>query len=356
MASTQTAGPDSGSLLQPGTAVQITWTTGTHTHRHRTLVADLTAEAVLLQAPTHRGVVVRIDAGRQIELSVRRDTSAFHTTVAAVGLQQGPPPLLRLRHPEAWTETSQRDFFRVDVDLPVRTSAGPGRLTNLSGGGCLLALDTPPYPEPGATLELTLALPDAPVPLTLAAVVVRVFDQEGSARFGLSFRNLDRRVQDRLVRYVASRQREMLRLGLLRPSTPEAEAVPLPADTARVVQGLLASSAENRGVARDLQTAGRTAHGVAFARQAAAQALQAAVLAAGAPLPPPAAGLEALALATGAPLPPAVAQALRALSVRGGDAAEPSAALCDALILAANEVCDWSAARCPNTAGRRRPR
>ena len=331
----------------------MTWTEGTHGHRHRTLVADLTPEALLVQAPTHRGVVVHIDAGRRLELSVRRDTSAFHSTVAMIGLEQGTPPLLRLGRPDTWAETSQRDFFRVDVDLPVRTSAGVGRLTNLSGGGGLLALNAPPYPEPGATLQLTLALPGGDTPLALTAVVVRVFDQEGSVRFGLSFRSPDRRVQDRLVRYVAVRQREMLRLGLLRAPDPEAEAAALPSDPARLIRGLLVASAENRGVARDLQAAGRTAHGVAFARQAAAQALRATVLAAGAPLPPPAAGLEAIALATGAPLPPAVVQAVRALAVRADpDAPEPSAALCDALILAANEVCEWSTTRCPAAATR----
>ncbi len=351
MASTQAEGADSASLLQPGTAVQIAWTEGGHEHRHRTLVADLTPEALLLQAPTRRGVVVRIDAGRRLELSVRRDASAFHSAAVAIGLEQGAPPLLRLKLPAPWTETSQRDFFRVDVDLPARTSAGPGRLTNLSGGGCLLALDSPPYPDPGATLQLTLALPGVDTPITLAAVVVRVFDQEGAARFGLSFRAPDRRTQDRLVRYVAVRQREMLRLGLLRAPERQAATAPLPTDAARLIRGLLVASGENRGVARDLQAAGRTAHGVAFARQAAAQALRAAVLAAGAPLPPPTTGLEDLAIAAGAPLPPEVVQAVRALAVRTDpDAPEPSAALCDALILSAHTVCDWAVARCPSMA------
>lgn len=132
-------------------------------------------------------------------------------------LERGSPesPLI-LSRPVRQRSESRRQLFRVDVHLAAETSLGPATVVNLSGGGCLLRLDTASPPEPGGVLEMVLPLPGRPEPLRLQGRVVRQRPAEaGGLLVGLAFSGLPRREENALVAHVARRQQELLRRGLL---------------------------------------------------------------------------------------------------------------------------------------------
>ncbi len=161
------------------------------------------------------GATVVPDIGQSVSLVVG-PPGAEMLAYARVLERGSPEAPLVLSRPVRQRSESRRQLFRVDVRLAAETSLGPATAVNLSGGGCLLRLDAASLPEPGDTLELVLPLPGRTEPLRLRARVVRQRPAEaGGLLVGLAFPSLPRREENALVAYVARRQQELLRRGLL---------------------------------------------------------------------------------------------------------------------------------------------
>lgn len=201
--------------LAPGTELRIEF--GDRHGRRRSF------EALVQESTEHRLVVVPLaaqrgialpDAGARVHLHLLRERGSAVARVVSRGAPDAPVELTR---PMRLVRESRRRLFRIDVLLDARSSLGPVRVVNLSGGGCLLALpDGAPSPAIEASVDLALALPGLAQPLPVRGRVVRIFQPEaGGPRVGLDFGRLASRDESLIIRYVFARQAELLRRGLL---------------------------------------------------------------------------------------------------------------------------------------------
>lgn len=202
--------------FRPGSQILLEWfdPQGVY-HSARTMLQDVGEQGMCLEAPIERRMMVRIEPGTEITLACHRKSDSVVAVVRVTELKPGTPPLLLTTLPQATDRTTQRRFYRVDVDLPVAFENGGGRMLNLSGSGCLLRWEEADAPDPGHQVAFDVKLPSFSLAMSLAGRVVRSYPSRDRA--AVDFVGLTRAQQDELVRYVFLRQNELLRLGMLRP-------------------------------------------------------------------------------------------------------------------------------------------
>lgn len=149
-----------------------------------------------LQKPVGRVHLGRQDSGGDVKQA--RDE---RTTVGA---------------PWGGEDSSRRRLYRVDVNLPTKTSLGFARIVNLSGSGCVMILDQSDLPPIGTLFRIDLKLPTSPTVLLIRAQVVRrILTDLRRPRIGVEFRQNTPRQEDMIIRYVFARERELLKQGLI---------------------------------------------------------------------------------------------------------------------------------------------
>jgi c-di-GMP-binding flagellar brake protein YcgR len=203
-------------VFSPGTSVSLHYSLDRIVRSHRSRVEDLTDDALILLAPETRGIPERVPAGTEVTLLARRQAGSFAATVVAREVRPGSPALLVVSRPKHVEKTSQRQFFRVEVDLPVSEGDVTGRIVNLSGSGCLLVTSATNPSNVGTKVRLVLSLPGTARQLPVTGIVVRSDGarEEGQSKIGIEFVELHENTQDAIVRYLMKRQAELIRLGL----------------------------------------------------------------------------------------------------------------------------------------------
>ena len=200
--------------LEPGHQVFLEWYGPDDVyHAARSALEEVRADQLVFLAPLERGHPVALPPGTAISVVSQGRRHAVLAEVRAVRTEPGDPPLLVTTAPTQLTPTTPRRFVRVPVELPATLSDGRGWLMDLSATGCLLRWVQGRPPDPGTTVTLQVTLPPATAPISLTGRVVRVEPARRAA--GLDFVGLDRRTQEAIIRYVARRQSELLRQGLL---------------------------------------------------------------------------------------------------------------------------------------------
>ena len=169
---------------------------------------------IVIANPSVQGVDFTLAAGRELELewSVKRGV-ASQLAVVVGHVDVGVPGLLLepLGPPEA---RQRRGFVRVEALLPVAVTTEDGaehRGTTLdvSGGGLRAILST--QLEDGEGVGLVIVLPDQ-APVTCRACTIRFVDKD---TYAFEFDEIEESERERLIRFVFSYQRELLRTGLL---------------------------------------------------------------------------------------------------------------------------------------------
>lgn len=224
--------PEIATIFRPGADLRVEFVdSGGTQHVVSSAVDALQADGLLLSLPPGDSPLRHLPPGRHLHLVVGRSPQAVVVAEVAIAPGGSPPDTVRTTLPTRLALTSRRRLYRVDVDISVRTSRGPGRVLNLSGGGCMLRLEAPPAPHIGDTLDVHLALGKELPLLVLRARVVHVHRPDLERPFlGLAFEDHSRKTEDHLVRYVFARQAELLRNGQL--WNAEGGAAPPPANDA----------------------------------------------------------------------------------------------------------------------------
>lgn len=204
-------------LFAPGSQarVRVVDTAGTH-QSFRVLVEDVLPSGMTLRVLTRTAAAAHLPPAARLTLLRYSQRQAHATTVRLRELRDGEPALLLTSPPGELSSQPQRYLYRVDVDLRAEGPGWSGRVSDLSGSGCLLALRSGPPLRLGSLLRFSLHLPAAEAPVPVSAEVVRRVTRDGIQTLGLEFVRLTRRQQDAIVRYVYRRQAELLRQGLLR--------------------------------------------------------------------------------------------------------------------------------------------
>lgn len=188
----------------------------------RTTVARAAGEGALVEAPRRGGEVVPLRTGAPCVLAYMQREVPCEVPATVVGPSGGAPPLYELRYTGPPVRLQRRDSVRVPVQLltVARLDDGAGGETalgalteNVSAGGALLR--APVGLQPGTEVTLGLSCGGATGELDVAARVLRadrVGDGARPFRIAVTFIDLPRPVEDRIVRFLFERQRELRRI------------------------------------------------------------------------------------------------------------------------------------------------
>ena len=201
---------------------------------HRTRIEDMTEQTLSLQLPYERGAPIRFQPDDHL-LLIRQDDKqqlSYAATVRVVETRGGSLPLLVVTKPADYEVMPRRRFFRCPVRLAVRVEEVEGQATNLSGSGVLVVLPPDPRWKPGTEAHLELLLPGEAEPFLLSGRVVRVSKVAGGTRLAVAFDfvHLREKIQDRIIRYLLVRQRELISKGLWMPEEKPRREQPAPAN------------------------------------------------------------------------------------------------------------------------------
>ncbi len=213
--------PNPAEVFRPGTSVSIEYTDAAGINRtHNTYVHNAGPDTLWLVFPTQHGIPPGLQPGQELDMRRADDLEAYRAQVTVMEIVRGAPeptgdsaPLLRVSMPASIEIRPRRRFFRVDVDIPFTAGRYQGRILNMSGSGLLLTAREP-FVE-GSRFEVMFSPPGSGEVIRAAVRVLRAVSGRKIQCAGVVFEDLDPATQDRLVRYVFARQRELVSRGIL---------------------------------------------------------------------------------------------------------------------------------------------
>lgn len=189
-------------------------------------VEELSPEYLTLSMPMWQGSLIpmRLRDKLAVRILFRDSYFGFKTTVIERRLK--PVPVIVVERPQKIQPVEQRrGHVRVEAGLTLSLrllsdnnndfSACLAHTINISAGGLLLATDK--KLKKGQMVLLDLFLPEAEV-VSCKAKTVRVFSEADSpvkGRAGLQYEDISEKDRDKIARFVFSRQRELIKKGLL---------------------------------------------------------------------------------------------------------------------------------------------
>ena len=204
-------------------------------HRYQSMVQDVTDEGISVSMPTEGHVTVPLPEGTAVVVSIWKG-HADHRFKSRVLSREGgriPRLLLSKPRPERITRAPRRQHYRVEAKIAARARVvdsedkkfRQGTLRDLSVKGCRLQAQERIPAESRVSLDFDLPFPpdeeghDRTKPLRQIPGQIRwVSEPQGIARtgtrsvlHGIEFEELHNVKQAVLLRYVALRQRELIR-------------------------------------------------------------------------------------------------------------------------------------------------
>ncbi|MGI6036945.1 MAG: flagellar brake protein [Limnochordia bacterium] len=205
--------------LVVGQAISIEFV-GEQRSRYKSRIEGISETELYLALPTHRRIPIRFPVGTEIRLSYLSDEPGrgcrwIGETTVKDSIEDGPIPMLIVRHPQVWIRKQDRRHVRVPCHLPVKVYRGEevfkGQIQDLSGGGMRINLPEPLEPEEIIEVEFC----PGPLVRLQAQVVRRIDSQRERGVFALEFVELTDKERDLLIKYVFNLQRELRQKGLL---------------------------------------------------------------------------------------------------------------------------------------------
>jgi c-di-GMP-binding flagellar brake protein YcgR len=189
-------------------------------------VHDFTEEIITLTAPLDdRGHPVRVTQGTPVRVVLQTNQGFLGFDTQSVGPKVvANLPLLDVSRPLQVERTDRREYYRVPVNLPLSyCPAGEshyqtGRITDISGGGLLCVLPRSFMVEHGMLLDICLTLSTSRDPIEVQVCVKKVFEappRSESHRVACEFVDIPQRMREIVIRFVAQRQLELIRAGVL---------------------------------------------------------------------------------------------------------------------------------------------
>lgn len=209
-------------------------------------VEDMGDGFIAVSAPSSGGGLIAVRQGDEIEILVPDPSGFFSAKCKVLERRSEPLPVLLLERPREYIRVQLREHVRVPASLevvvrplaPENGSVSPGGSADVpaalgvtrdvSGGGLRISFPVECAEVLARCREVGLAvllkLGDGSAPVAAKARVVRVEvirDGSGSGQDGdrldiaVAFTEISHRDQDRIVKFVFDRQREMIRKGIL---------------------------------------------------------------------------------------------------------------------------------------------
>mgnify|MGYP001004889412 CR=1 FL=1 len=175
-------------------------------------IQDILSENEFLIFPLTKNL--DIWPGRIFQLTVIRKTQVYTSAVKVEDIiRDDARSFLRLLVLEDFRRKQRREFYRLNVSLKTEISEhGKYRTVNLSGNGMAFLSDK--KFEEGEELTGTINLKGNVV--GMSGVVVRSIDNlDGKHHISVEFRDLEKGVQNEIVKFIYREQRIMMGKGVL---------------------------------------------------------------------------------------------------------------------------------------------
>ncbi|NLV92566.1 MAG: hypothetical protein GX030_09280 [Firmicutes bacterium] len=206
--------------------IELTWL-GAEKRRYLSRIEDIGADTVTVAAPMQQGNLVYTPVGTRITGYILSEGSRYSFTGKLLRTSIGKIPYWELEKPRELIPVNLREFFRLEVNLPVQIAPVESAeveeewldatVVDLSGSGMLLAIDANLW---NSVPALAIALPlSGKHLLRLTGRVVRTEltgnFSGGIARGAVAFEDISTQEQDLIVGFLFEEQRKRRARGLV---------------------------------------------------------------------------------------------------------------------------------------------
>lgn len=189
--------------------------------RYPSRIEDKTEEGITIAMPMEKGNLIPVTERQRI-LIWYWDSSAVYALFCRIKkIKIQPVPLVLLDFPENIKKVQRRDFVRVPANLKIEyvleneESFKEANLKDISGGG--LQFSTTEKLIKGHNLKLQIHLPEEIIECRgqVAWTKENLSPDMRIFYIGVRFYKLDRYSQEKIIKFVFSRQRELISKGVL---------------------------------------------------------------------------------------------------------------------------------------------
>jgi c-di-GMP-binding flagellar brake protein YcgR len=196
-------------------------------------IEEVNDTTLTLAMPFYRGQIVPLRPGLNIKVSFSKERIVYSFETTILKRVRPPLPLLIVKKPVEAERRQRRAWVRIELSIPVkyrRWKLGDSLQSNsdstadftetssidISGGGMMFT--TNEKLQQGDLLFVSLEIPDFG-PLNVKSRITRISRTPPAAKakyfVGVEFLDLRENDQDRIVKIVFDRQRELIKKGLL---------------------------------------------------------------------------------------------------------------------------------------------
>lgn len=178
----------------------------------------------IIAMPMLEGRLVPIQTKKEIRLAYYRDNGVYEFTAKVLGRSGGKLPSLRIKALSEAVKSQRREYYRLNMVLPVDIVIVPKGeeepqlvkcLTlDISAGGMRVASGRSIKKDSRLTCEMELS----GKAFKIKARVIRstaVYNEEYSYEIGIQFEELDEKVRKEIIGYIFEQQIKMIQKGLI---------------------------------------------------------------------------------------------------------------------------------------------
>lgn len=208
-------------LLQPGTELDISVTSGWVIRTIPSYVVHVVDEALYLPVPEPRDLSVVLSSSNSLTLHIKPDNARYKATTQVLGYTKRGPLRLVVALPKVWEKEDRRQHARVPVLIHPEEcwayfsqSTGWLRISptivNIGAGG--IKLQHHQLLTKGATLKMQFGLPDGYGPIQVEGRVLhsqmsRVTDFAHVYWMGVQFTLITTQDREAIIRYIQEQER-----------------------------------------------------------------------------------------------------------------------------------------------------
>lgn len=181
---------------------------------------------ISIAMPIKEGRLVPIHTGSDIKVLFYRENGQYYFSAKVIDMVKGKIPVLRIERTSSIYKLQRREFFRLNILLPLRISiideaSGDAvkvietYTLDISGGGLRFAINKGEI-EQGQHLLCEFILKDEPYSLRAKAVRIdRVYREKYSYEVGAEYVDIDERVRQDILYFIFEQQRKIRQKGMI---------------------------------------------------------------------------------------------------------------------------------------------
>ncbi|NLM20978.1 MAG: pilus assembly protein PilZ [Peptococcaceae bacterium] len=215
-----------GNRIYEGMPIELEVSEGEYQGKYRTKIEEIGNNIISIGVPLVEGHFIPLREGTKLKVIFTDESAAYAFSSTIVKRITSPIPTFFIEAPKKIRKIQRRQHVRVPVvqDLTYRIvdeevdgkeddgEEKKGFTQDLSGGGLLLKCSEELSPKTKIKIKMLIDT----VQLEIPAVVIRsVKEDDNVYSVSVAFTDISERTRDKIIKYIFSIQREMLKKGLV---------------------------------------------------------------------------------------------------------------------------------------------